>query len=60
MLAGLFRVVETIYGLTIRESKAEVWHPDVRFFTIRDASGATALSASAAASLNRSSGTAAS
>ena len=40
VLAGLFRVVETIYGLAIRESKAEVWHPDVRFFTIRDANGA--------------------
>jgi oligopeptidase A len=40
VLAGLFRVVQTIYGLTIRQSEAEAWHPDVRFFTIRDASGA--------------------
>jgi oligopeptidase A len=40
VLAGLFRVVETIYGLAIRQSDAEVWHPDVRFFTIHDRSGA--------------------
>jgi oligopeptidase A len=40
VLAGLFRVVETIYGLSIREAKAPVWHPTVRFFTIRDAQGA--------------------
>ena len=40
VLAGLFRVVETIYGLVIRQSQAEVWHPDVRFFTIHDRSGA--------------------
>ncbi len=40
VLAGLFRVVETIYGLEIRESSAPVWHPTVRFFAIRDRSGA--------------------
>ncbi|MCC6867404.1 MAG: M3 family metallopeptidase [Burkholderiales bacterium] len=40
VLAGLFAVVETIYGLAIAESKAETWHPTVRVFTIRDRSGA--------------------
>ncbi|MFO1283697.1 MAG: M3 family metallopeptidase [Burkholderiales bacterium] len=41
VLAGLFRVVETIYGVTIRETSAETWHPTVRFFEIADRSGAT-------------------
>ena len=40
VLAGLFRVAETLYGITIRESNAATWHPDVRFFDITDASGA--------------------
>jgi oligopeptidase A len=40
VLAGLFRVVETIYGVEIREAQAPVWHPTVRFFTIRDRRGA--------------------
>jgi oligopeptidase A len=39
VLAGLFRVVETIYGVKIRESKAETWHPSVRFFDIADRAG---------------------
>jgi oligopeptidase A len=38
VLAGLFRVVETIYGVRISEGKAPVWHPAVRFFTLRDRS----------------------
>ena len=40
VLAGLFRVVETIYGIAIRESRAATWHPTVRFFDITDATGA--------------------
>jgi oligopeptidase A len=38
-LAGLFRVVETIYGVTIRAGTAPVWHPSVRFHEIHDAQG---------------------
>jgi oligopeptidase A len=40
VLAGLFRLAETLYGITIRESRAATWHPDVRFFDITEASGA--------------------
>ncbi len=36
VLAGMFRVVETIFGVSIRESKAAVWHPTVRFFDVVD------------------------
>ena len=36
VLRGLFRVVETIYGVRIRESSAATWHPSVRFFDITD------------------------
>jgi oligopeptidase A len=34
VLAGLFGVVETLYGVAIREASAPTWHPDVRFFEI--------------------------
>jgi oligopeptidase A len=36
VLTGLFRLVETIYGVTIGEATAPVWHPSVRFFEVRD------------------------
>ena len=38
-LEGLFRVVETIYGVRIGKSSAPVWHPDVRFYDVLDAGG---------------------
>ena len=37
VLAGMFRVVETIFGVRIRESSAPAWHPTVRFFDVLDA-----------------------
>jgi oligopeptidase A len=40
VLAGLFRVAQTLYGIAIRQSQAPVWHEDVRFFEVRDRSGA--------------------
>jgi len=39
VLAGLFSLVETLYGLHIVASVAPVWHESVRFFDIRDAQG---------------------
>jgi oligopeptidase A len=40
VLSGLFRLVETLYGVHIRPAQAEVYHPTVRFFEITAASGA--------------------
>jgi oligopeptidase A len=39
VLGGMFRVVEAIYGIAIREGKAEVYHPSVRFFELVDRNG---------------------
>ncbi len=40
VVPGMFKLVETIYGIHIAESKAPVWHEDVRFFDIRSPQGA--------------------
>src|SRR3989304_2923563 len=36
VLPGMFRLIETLYGLTIEPDVARGWHPDVRFFSIRE------------------------
>jgi len=37
VVAGLFRLVETLYAIRLKPSHAPVWHEDVRFFDILDA-----------------------
>jgi oligopeptidase A len=39
VLPGMFQLVETLYGLTIEPAEAPTWHPDVRFFSIRNRAG---------------------
>ena len=39
VLAGLFRLIHTLYGLNVSPGKAPVWHADVRFFDVTDAQG---------------------
>lgn len=40
VLAGLFEVVNRIYGITAKERQdVDLWHPEVRFFDLFDASG---------------------
>jgi len=39
VLAGLFHVVETLFGVRLKPDTAPVWHEDVRFFRIETRDG---------------------
>jgi len=39
VLAGLFGVIERLYGLKVQPDRAPVWHEDVRFYRLVDAGG---------------------
>ncbi len=39
VLTGLFRLIETLYGVRIASASAPLWHADARFFEVRDARG---------------------
>ncbi len=39
VVAGLFKLIETLYGLSIQATPAPVWDADVRFYSIHDRTG---------------------
>jgi oligopeptidase A len=39
VLQGLFELIERLFSVRIREDRAPVWHPDVRFYRIGTAAG---------------------
>lgn len=40
VVAGLFKVVETLFGVRIKRDQASVWHADVSFYRIESLEGA--------------------
>ena len=40
VVPGMFKLIETLYGLTITPTEAPSWHPDVRFYSLHDKAGA--------------------
>jgi oligopeptidase A len=39
VLEGLFKVTETIFGVQVQKAEAPLWHADVEFYQINDATG---------------------
>ncbi|MDR7193628.1 M3 family metallopeptidase [Luteimonas terrae] len=39
VLAGLFDVIQSLYGLRVERDQAPVWHEDARFYRLTDADG---------------------
>ncbi|MDO5103528.1 MAG: M3 family metallopeptidase [Lautropia sp.] len=39
VLDGLFRLIERLFGVVIKDDQAEGWHPDVRFYRIESKTG---------------------
>ncbi len=40
VVPGMFKLIETLYGLIITPTEAPLWNADVRFYSIHDKSGA--------------------
>ena len=39
VVAGLFKVIESLFGVKVKADSAPVWHPDVRFYRIETPAG---------------------